>query len=114
MRINETRLRKAEARAPQPFEEREVLIVIVDPSETFGGTPRGVYRRTRSIPGGSIEESFEEPLLAAETLPPEMMVTRRYLRRGGISTVELFDPPIPESKLPSEIDGEAVERNRRS
>jgi hypothetical protein len=110
-KISNSRLRNVEARAPKPFETMTFQHVIVDANPIPGGPPieRGVCRRTRLIPGGSIEEEFAEPYPKASKLPDEMVVRHRY-RRG---VHELFDPPIPESQLPAEADQDAVERYRR-
>lgn len=112
--INESRLRKVEARAPKDYGEIEFTRVIVEPGEA-GGPPKtiGAFNRTRSIRGGCIIEEFAEPYPAADTLADEMIVTRRILRRDQVQTIELFDPPVPELLLPKDIDGEAVERYRR-
>jgi hypothetical protein len=84
------------------------VIVDVNPN---GGPPieRGVFKRTRLIVGGSIEEEWSEPWPKIEELPAVMLVRRRH--RQGID--EWFYPPIPESKLPVATDQEAVDRYRR-
>lgn len=109
-KISTARLRLAEARAPKPHEAMTFHLIVVDVNPV-GGPPieRGVFRRTRLIPGGSIEEEWSEPWPRIEELPAEMLVRHRH--RQGID--EWFDPPIPESKLPVVTDQEAVDRYGR-
>jgi hypothetical protein len=92
------------------FEPLTILRTIVDPNPVFGGPPivAGVAKRTRTIPGGHISETFEQPWPAVADLASEMLVTRRHC--DGVD--ELFDPPILESLLPREAVPEAIHRNK--
>jgi hypothetical protein len=105
--MSAARLRLAEARAPKPHEAMTFNHVIVDVNPD-GGPPiaRGVFSRTRLIPGGSIDEHWPEPWPTVDELPAEMLVRHRH--RHGVD--EWFDPPILESKLPAATDQEAIDR----
>jgi hypothetical protein len=106
-KISDARLRLAEAHAPKPHVAMTFHHVIVDRNPD-GGRPieRGVFRRTRLIAGGSIEEEWSEPWPTIQELPELMLVRHRH--RHGVD--EWFDPPVPESKLPAATDQEAVDR----
>ena len=104
-------MRAIEARAPKPHETLIMLRTVVEPNPD-GGEPIecGVLDRTKTIPGGSIQEQFNEPWPDADSLPDEMII---YLRHRGRCS-EKFDPPIPESQLPDTVDPVAVARYYRT
>ena len=89
-----------------------IIHSVVDPNPVWGGPPivAGVASRSRTIPGGSLTETWPQPWPAEADLPAELLVSRRT--RYGVG--ELFVPPILESLLPDEAMPDAVERHNRS
>lgn len=74
------------------------------------GTVAGVAQRWRRVEDGSITEEWGDPLPAESSLPDQLLVSRR----SRFGTVEISDPPIPESKLRHDADPAAVERPEHS
>jgi len=116
-KISDGRLRDAERRTPKPFEPLLIVRTIVGPNGPGGcnGPPiqLGVASRTRTIPGGSIEEIWPEPWPQLADLPEYLMVRERWRRIKGVGIVERFSPPVAEPSLPDGVDYEAVERHKR-
>ncbi|QDM32176.1 hypothetical protein FNL55_13140 [Tardiphaga sp. vice352] len=85
---------------------------VVDPNPVWGGPPivAGVASRTKTIPGGSLTETWPQPWPKEADLPAELLVSRRT--RYGVG--EVFIPPIAESKLPDEAQPDAVEKHDRA
>jgi hypothetical protein len=108
MKVSRARLRNLERRVPTPFEPLVIDRTIVAPNPVPGAAPinLGVAKRTHVLRGESVTLIFAK---GSDGRWTDLVRCRR--RQPTWSThdlIEEFDPPRPETDLPSEPVLDAV------